>query len=139
MSQPPILKPVNVSYDDFINSFDGDEASELSHLNLPTDQTINKPKIEYQLALAEKRWLSLFGLDLNSDLTTAPSECKENIITCSCALARYRMDYLNARDSVKEAMEECTNLAYQWREEQITLKKMNKEESTDVVMSIFSI
>lgn len=139
MSQPPTLKPINVNYDDFINSFDGDEAAELSHLNLPNDSTVSRPKIEYQLALAEKKWLSLFSLDLNSDLLVAPSECVENLIVCSCALARNRMDYLNNRESVKAAMEECTELAYLWREEQLALKKINKKEDTDVVMSIFTI
>lgn len=139
MSQPPTLKPVNVSYDDFINSFDGDEASELSHLNLPNDPTINKPKIEYQLALAEKKWLSLFGLNQESDITIAPVECTANLITCSCALARYRMDYLNGRETVKEAMEQCTQLAYQWRDEQLQLKKSDKGDPTEVVMSIFTI
>lgn len=139
MTQPPELMPVNVSYDDFINSFDGDEASELSNLNLPNDSSVSRPKINYQLALAEKKWLSLFGLDLNSDLTVAPPECASNIITCSCALARQRMDYLNNRESVRNAMEECFDLAYRWRDEQLALKKADKGEAVEPVMSIFTI
>jgi len=139
MSQPSDLQPKYVTYDDFINSFDGDEAAELSHLNLPTNSTISRSKIEYQLALAEKKWLSWFGLNKDSDLATSPSECTENLITCSCALARHRMDYLNNRTTVKESMEECERLAFLWREEQLALKKLDKEPATDVVMSIFTI
>lgn len=139
MSIPPSLQPIYVQYDDFINSFDGDEASELSHLNLPEDRSIARAKVEYQLALAEKKWLSWFGLKPTSNLSTAPVECTENLITCSCAIARYRMDYLNARETVRQAYEDCEQLAYLWRKEQLELKKQDKAVTTEPVMSIFTV
>lgn len=127
------------TYEDFLLSFDDDEASELSHLNLPSDPTISKPKIEFQLRLAASEWLSWFGV---THYDQAPVECTGSAIKCEIAIARYAMDYLNPREDVKDRVDFCREIARDWKEDELAKAKLPDGGSSvgqEDVMSIFTI
>ena len=127
------------TYQDFLDSFNDDEAAELSHLNLSNDPSIDKSKIEYQLARAAKTWLGWFGF---INYVDAPVECSSNAIDCEIAIARKRLDFNNPRDSVVVDFDFCYQLSRDWKNDQLDKAKLpggGDDIGEDPVMSIFTI
>lgn len=124
--------------EDFIQSFNDDEAAELSHLNLPTDPTIAYDKIQFQLNRAAKTWLGWFGF---IEYSAAPVECSSSAMDCEIAIARKRMDFNNPREAVTADYEFCYTLARDWKRDQIDKAKIPGGETIgdEPVMSIFTI
>ena len=125
------------TYEDFILSFDSDEASELSNLNLPDDPEISRVKIEFQLKLAADEWLSWFG---SVDYASSPVECTGSAIRCEIAIARYSMDYLNPREDVAARWQKCRDISRDYKRDQLDESRLpDGAVTSEPIMSIFTI
>jgi hypothetical protein len=120
--------------EDFLMALDDTESAELSHLNLPTDLSISRPKIQFQLNLAAKEWLSWFGV---TDYDEAPIECTGSAIKCEINLSRYALEYLNPREDSILRVNNCRQIARDYADDLIAKSKVTV--STDATMSIFTI
>lgn len=90
---------INVTVQDFVDWYDVDESAELSMLNLPNDPNIYQPKIQLHLDNAESEfWSALSCINQENPPDHVSTTAKRWIL----AIARYTLDYLNRRESVRE-------------------------------------
>lgn len=127
-----------VTVEEFIASLDREEAADLSHLNLPNDPAIYKPKIQTALDEAEETVLSY----LTCIALPLPDRYVGAVRRWIKKIARYDLDYNNRRDSVEAEWERFETWAF-------SICPAKKYESGDdgggldpgvePVMSIFTI
>ena len=125
--------------DDLIQSFNDSELAQLSHLNLPGSNEIDRDKLQYHLERAATDWLSWFG---EADYITAPNTCLGSAVSCEIAIARKRLDFNNPRASVTEDYEFCYQIARDWMEDQKDYAKIDKpglNPDDEAIMSVFTV
>lgn len=126
------------TFDDFLESLNDEELSDLSYLHLPGTNEINKVKIEYHLRRAANDWLSWFGFNSYAS-TGVPVECLGGAVSCEIAIARKRLDFNNPRDSVQNDFDFCYNIAKAWKESVADNDGGTVIPGQEPVMSILSI
>lgn len=125
-----------VTVEEFIQSLDAEEAADLSHLNLPNDPSIYKPKIQVALDDAESTVLGY----LICVPTPLPESLTGIVKRWIKKIARYDLDYNNRRESVDAEWDRFTEWAFSICPPK---KDTDTDDSVDPlnepVMSAFSI
>lgn len=123
------------TFEDFLNSFNDEELSDLSNLHLPGTKEIDKAKIEYMLRRAASDWLSWFDCD---SYQIAPKIAVGSAVTCEIAIARRNLDFNAPRESVQQQYEFCYQISRDWKTDQLKAGNDSPGDNTPI-FSAFSI